>query len=225
VYDAGVKWLTLQFVLLAVMSAAGIGQQHAERDVVARLLPDHNARRIANLSPEERKKAVEQLQLIQKQATRQRAQEVAFLLAAYDSDYEKNRDYLIHALRGCTSPSIKFECDDNTGAFLIVLYERGHREVLEPLMVFGKDSYNAALAELVGGFYADVLTKNPTEFLDIIRRLSPRTQKRLCELAGATDGSGMSAQDLGRVRKQLKAVGDELALTCLRGVEAANRPN
>jgi hypothetical protein len=213
--------ITLLQLLLATV---GIAQEHASQDVVSTLLPDHNARRIVDLKPEEKSKALKRLQFAQKQATGERSQEVAFLLAAYGFDYETNRDYLVHALRGCTSPSIKFGCNDNTGAFLIVLYERGHKELLEPLMLLGKDSYNAALAESVGAFYSDVLIKNPTEFLDTIQRFAPRTQQRVCELAGSGDGGGMSPADLQRVRKQLRAKGGDLAARCLRAVGTANKP-
>jgi hypothetical protein len=167
---------------------------------------------------------VKQLQVAQKRATGERSQEVAFLLAAYGSDYEKNRDYLIHILRGCSSPSIKLGCNDNTGAFLIVLYERGHKELLEPLMLVGKDTNGAALAEEVGDFCSVVLLKSPAEFLDTIRRFPPRTQRQVCELAGAGDGGGMAPADLKRVRKQLTAKSDEVATRCWRGVEASNRP-
>jgi hypothetical protein len=211
-------------VVLLLLATVGVAQEYAPRDIVARLLPDHNAQRIVDLSPAEKPKAVEQLRIAQKQATGERSQEVAFLLAAYGSDYEKNRDYLIHTLRGCTSPSIKFGCNDNTGAFLIVLYERNHKELLEPLMLIGKDSYNAALAEGIGDFYSEVLVKTPTEFLDTIQRFSPQTQQRVCELAGAADGGGMSPGDLQRVRRQLRAKGDDVAARCLRGVELANKP-
>ncbi len=212
-------------LLLFLLATVEVAQQHATPDIIARLLPDHDARRVIDLNPAEKAKAVEQLRLIQKRATGERSQEVAFLLAAYDVDYEKNRDYLIHTLRGCTSPSIKFGCNDNTGAFLIALYERGHKELLEPLMLLGKDSYNAALAEGVGAFYSEVLLKHTAEFLSTIRPFPSQTQRRLCELAGTGDGGGMSPADLKRVRKQLGAEReDEVAAKCLRAVEAANKP-
>ena len=167
---------------------------------------------------------MKQLQVAQKRATGERAQEVAFLLAAYDSDYEKNRDYLIHILRGCSGLSTKLGCNDNTGAFLIVLYKRGHKELLEPLMLVGKDTNGAALAEEVGDFCSEVLLKRPAEFLDTIRQFPARTQRQVCELAGAGDGGGMAPADLKRVRKQLTAKSDEVATRCWRGVETSNRP-
>lgn len=202
---------------------AGVAQEHERSDIVATLLPEHNARWVVQLSPEEKAQAVKRLQSAQRQPSGVRAQELAFLLAAYDSDYEKNRDFLIRTLRGCNNPSITFGCNDNTGTFLVVLYERGHKELLEPLMRIGKDSYNAAALEGIGAFYSDVLTKNPVEFLDTLQRLEPRTQRRVCELAGTADGGRMPPADLQWVRKQLRAKGD-VAARCLRAVEAANKP-
>ncbi len=216
--------LSVQFVVLAGMAAIGVGQQDSNRDIVAKLLPDGNPRRLMSLNPAEKIDAVKRLRSAQERATGKRSQEVAFLLAVFDSDYEKNRDYLVHVLSGCTSPSIKFGCNEDVGAFLIALYERGHGDVLEPLMLLGKDSYSASLAEMLGSFYSDVLSNNPIDFLETIRRFKPETQRRLCELSAAGDGSGMAAKDLQRVRRQLKATGGELALTCLRAVEAANKP-
>ena len=220
----GVRRFIITPVILVVLIAGAVGQHRPKGDIVAKLLPDGNPRKLVTLSPEQTSEAVKELQSAQKQASGKRLQEVAFLLAAFDSDYEKNRDFLIHVLRGCTTPSIKFGCDEDVGAFLIVLYERGHKDVLEPMMLLGKDIYSAALAEMLGSFYSDVLSNHPTDFLDTIQRFVPKTQRRLCELAGAGDGGGMAAKDLQRVRRQLKATGDKLALTCLRAVESSNKP-
>src|SRR5262249_32322414 len=63
-----------------------------------------------------------------KHASGMRSQQIALLLAAINSDYQKNPDYLIHVLHGCTSPSVKWNCDENTGDFLIALYQSGHKE-------------------------------------------------------------------------------------------------
>jgi hypothetical protein len=153
-----------------------------------------------------------------------RAQEVAFLLAAYDSDYQKNRDYLVHVLRGCATPSVQFGCDDSTGAFLEALYQRGHKGVLKPLMLYGKDSYNASLAELLGDFCSRVLANHTDEFLDAIRSMTPTAQRKVCEFAGSADGGGMNPKDLLQVRKKLKTLGDDLALRCLRAVESGSKP-
>src|SRR6266542_334865 len=97
--------------------------QTGSDDIVRKLLPEGFPPRIANLNPAERDVAVRQLQLKQKRATGKRSQEIAFLLAALGSDYQKNRTYLIESLRGCNTPSIISECEVDTGAFLIGLYE------------------------------------------------------------------------------------------------------
>jgi hypothetical protein len=192
-------------------------------DIVQKLMPDGVPPRAINLSAAEKGQVLEQLHLAQKSATGKRSQEVAFLLAALGSDYERNRDYLIKVLRGCNSPSIKNGCDEDTGGYLIALYERGHHEVLRPLLLAGMHNNGAALSEMLGTFYADVVTDNPREFLVAIRPLAISSQKELCELAGATDGGGMSPDDLIKVRKGLQAVDNEVARRCLREIELANK--
>lgn len=223
-YDIDVKLPIFGSALLLLVASVAACQEHPHSDIVVKLMPDGNPSHLARLSPAEQNQAVRQLQSEQKQASAKRRQELAFLLAAMDSDYEKNRDYLVHILRGCTDPSIKFGCDLDTGGFLIALYERGHKDVLKPLMLYGKDSYNAALAEMLGAFYSDVLAERASEFLDTIRGFTPRTQARLCELAGTGDGGGIAKKDLQKARKALKAIGDEIAMKCLRAVETANKP-
>jgi hypothetical protein len=207
--------------LLAAVFAAG--QQQVEPDIVARLLPDGNPHRLVNLDPEEKKTTVKQLRSVQKTASDKQSVEVAFLLAAYDSDYGKNRDYLIENLRGCTTSAIKSGCDRKIADYLIALYERGHKDVLKPLMLLGKDSYSPIVAESLGSFIADLLTESPGAFFDTARQFPPETQNELCDLAGTADGGGLSADKLLRIQKELKARNDEISLTCLQTIEAANK--
>jgi hypothetical protein len=212
------------FAIIAI-AASSFGQTGATTDIVTGLLPDDNARQVVILSSKDKDAAIKSLQSAQVHASGKRKQEIAFILAAYGSDYEANRDFLIHIFRGCASPTIKYGCDDNTGAFLVALYERGHKELLEPLMSIGKDSYNAATAELLGGFYSETLINNPSEFLAALQKFSPQAQTQLCEAAGASDGGGMTPEDLKRARRQLKERDGPTALSCLRAVEAANKRN
>jgi len=213
-------------IILLVFSNVAICQTapNKNKDLVESLMPDRNPRQLVKLSGAGRIRAVKELSLEQKRVTGKHAQEVAFLLAAFGSNYDENRDYLIKSLRGCNSPSIKHDCDEDTVAFLIELYNRGHHEVLSPLLVVGSDSYSAAGLEMLGSFSSDVLTKSPNVFLDTIRPLSTKSRNRLCELAGLADGGGIAKADLRQVRKQLKAIGGNLALQCLRRVEDANKP-
>ncbi|HEX3472939.1 MAG TPA: hypothetical protein VHT28_17300 [Silvibacterium sp.] len=223
-YDADVERSSIHFVMAVLIAGIAPGQQQVGHDIIARLLPDGNPHRIVSLDTAEKNTAVKQLRAAQKAATDEQSVEVAFLLAAYDSDYEKNRDYLIENLRGCTTPALKSGCDRSIAHYLIVLYERGHKDVLKPLMLLGKDSYNPIVSEGLGDFFSDLLADSPGAFLDTIRQFEPQAQKQLCDLAGAADGDGLSADKFQRVQKELKARNDELSLTCLQVIEAANRP-
>lgn len=214
-------------VSLASVSMA-IGQQLP--DLVQRLMPDGNAQAIVNLTPAQTSKAVRQLQAIQSHATGERLLDVTFLLAAYGSDYEKNRDALIRNLRGCTTVSYKssgsyrYGCTDPVADCLFVLYKRGHKEVLGPMLVLAKDAANATIQESAGSLGSDVLIHNPSDILDAIRPLPPKTQRDVCRFVGSADGSGIGAPNLRRVRTNLRATGDKLSLDCLQQVEIANEP-
>jgi hypothetical protein len=206
---------------LAVTIAAG--QRQSGNDVVARLLPDGDPHRIVEVDPAKKSAVVKDLQSAQKTAKETRAVEVAFLLAVYGANYEKNRDYLVDNLRGCTNSAIKSGCDGNVADFLIVLYERGHKDVLKPLMLVGKDSYSPVVGETLGSFISNLIADGPTDFFDTIRGLSPETQKELCDFAGMADGGGLSADRLHQIQKELNARGDAISLNCLQAIEAANR--
>lgn len=216
--------LSICFPGLVLALAFAAGQQPSEDDVVARLLPGDDPHRMVNLDPVQRSAAVKELHSAQKTATEMRAVEVAFLLAANNANYEKNRDFLVNDLRGCASSSVKSGCDGNVADYLIVLYERGHKDVLKPLMLAGKDSYSPAVAESLGSFLSKLISDSAGDYFDTVRRFPSDTQEQLCDLAGMADGNGLSADALGQIQKELKARGDELSLTCLQAIEAANRP-
>jgi hypothetical protein len=213
----------LMAVLLLSTSVIGQNQGAANNDIVQKLLVYGNPVRVASLGSAEQAQAIRQLQTAQKHATGERSQEIAFLLAALGADYERNRDYLVAGLRGCNAPEIKNNCKAETGAFLIGLYARGHHDVLRPLLMEGSGTYNAAAAEMLGEFYADVLTANPTEFLETIRPLAAAKQKAICRMAGEADGGGMPAGQLSRAREQLRAIGGSSAAhdICIRHTGAS----
>ncbi len=214
----------LAALCLAVPVLVG-AQQNQTADIVSRLLPSpSNPHKTENVKPSDRDAVVKQLRAAQAHATGERLQQTAFLLALLNSDYEKNRDYLTHTLRGCATETIRYGCDTNTGAFLMVLFERGHEDALQPLMLYGTNSYNAELAEMVGDFLATTLSTHSVDFLNTLRNFPPRTQTKVCGFAGAGDGSGMAPTDLQRVRKILKRHGEPVALRCLNAVEKSNRP-
>ena len=187
-------------------------------DVVQRLMQDGFPPRIVQLSASERAVAVQQLQTAQLQARGRRAQKIAFLLASLGSDYQRNLHSLVLVLGSCPSSD---DCDEDTAALLIGLYNSGNREVLLPLMAVGMKS-DGALSEMLGPFYCDVLINTPSEFMDGLRRLDSPSQKAVCGLAGALDGGGMPPDTLRVARKRLDAVDDEVTLRCLHEVEVSN---
>ena len=209
------------FALLAM--ASSIAGQPAGQDIVSRLLPDGDPHRMVDPGPAEKSTAIKQLRSVQKSAHDERSVEATFLLAAYGSDFEKNRDALIDNLRGCTTPAIKYGCDGNIAEYLITLYQRGHKDVLKPLMLVGKNSYSAVVAENLGSFLATLLSSNPDVFFETTREFTPEAREDLCELAGTGDGDGLSAEKLEQVRKELKGRNDELSVACLQAIETANR--
>jgi hypothetical protein len=217
------KIASIHFAALVLAAVSAAGLQSGGSDIVARLLPDGDPHRLVNPSPAEKSAAIRELRSDQTTASGARAVQVAFLLAANDSNYDKNRDYLVANLRGCTTPGIKSGCDAKIADYLSVLYQRGHKDVLKPLMLVGKDSFSPVVASSLGGFFSNLVTDSPAEFFDAIRRFPSQTQTQLCDLAGTGSGGGMSADKLQQVRKELKARGDDVSLACLDAIEAANR--
>jgi hypothetical protein len=194
------------------------------RDVVKAMLPDGNVRRLAMPKPSERERVIRRLNAAQAGAEGSRAQEVAFLLAVLGADYERHRDYLLWVMKGCEVPEIKHGCNFMTGDYLIFLYEHGHPEILAPLLSSNANSYNAAGSESVGSFMSELVAKSPKEFLDAVRSFPPSKQERVCFLAGAGDGGGITPAELRKVRKQLGAMNEETARRCLQQIEKANKP-
>ncbi len=216
--------LTIALILLAVgnLNPAAFGQTP---DVVAALLPDGSVRRFVMPKPAEKEKVIHRLQAAQVSAQRERAQQVAFLLAALGADYERNRDYLLWVMKGCEVPEIKHGCSDMTGEYLAYLYQHGHPEILRPLMTATVHNYNAAGAEFLGGFLSELVVRTPNDFLDAVRSFPASTQQKICSLAGVADGGGMAPGDLRKVRSELGRMHDEVAQRCLQQIEQANQPS
>ena len=194
------------------------------QDVVGKILPDGNPRRLVMPKRSERESVIHQLRATRATAQGEHAQQVVFLLAVLGADYERNRDYLLWVLKGCEVPEIKHGCDDMTGEYLIYLYEHGHPEILAPLLSSSVKDYSAAGSEGLGAFFSELVAKSPNAFLDAVRSFPASAQRKMCYFAGAADGGGMSPADLRKVRNQLGAMNDEIARRCLRQIEQANKP-
>ena len=183
-------------------------------------MPDSLALRKVPAGNVPKAEAISRLNEAKKTAKDKRLQKISFLLAVLGGDYAQNRDYLLGLLNNCITK--KAICDEDAGLYLVNLYWRGHHELLSPLLDAGKTDH-AALAELLGSYYSDVLIRIPTAFIAAIRTRPEPEQKSFCYMAGAEDGSGMPPQDLAKVRKALTASTDKVTRDCLAQVEQANK--
>ena len=225
--DRDVVKRPLVLLTIAVVFSAGSFGQTARTGstVVDQLLPNGNPHSLSLPKPAARNGVIKRLKAIQNDPKKPQAQQVAFLLAVLDVDYEHNRDFLLRVFKGCDSVVIQRGCDDMTGEYLAYLYEHGHAELLKPLMVDGAKSYNAAGSEFVGDFLSHIVARSTNDFISAIRSLAVPEQKKVCQFAGSADGGGMNAKDLANARKMLKAMNDPVATRCLREIERANSLN
>jgi len=209
----------------SLMLPAQSGPAASQQDIVQQLLPDGGIPKEILVKPEQRDRTIRRLRAAQNTTDPQRAQQVAFLLAALNAEYEQNRDYLLHVLLGCNHPEIRYGCDDMTGFYLIYLWEHGHPEILAPLLRTSIGSYNAAGSEGLGAFFGDLVQKSPEKFLDAVGTFPVSTQKKACSFAGLSDGGGLGAKGLAQARKRLRGIGGEVAFRCLKEIEDSNKPD
>ena len=142
-----------------------------------------------------------------------------------------NRAAALRRLNGCAARPITLGCSEDTAGYLIGLYDRGDHSLLRPLLDAGRSS-DGALAEILGDFYSNVLSKNPRAFLASVRSRPTKQQNHLCWMAGVTDGSGMGTQMLRDVRQSLRVISSRrtdplsaVARNCLANVNRANASN
>jgi hypothetical protein len=137
-----------------------------------------------------------------------------------------NRSEALRTLKGCSTRPITLNCTEDTAGYLIGLYGRGDRSLLRPLLDAGVHS-DGALAESLGDFYSAVLTAKPRLFLLSLNSRSLKQQRHLCWMAGATDGGGMNASTLRKLRRSVWRVSSDKNLTrvariCLSELNSVN---
>lgn len=139
-----------------------------------------------------------------------------------------NRADALRTLKGCATRPITLGCSEDTAGYLIRLYDQGDRSLLRPLLDVGPNS-DAALAEILGEFYSNVLFRTPRTFLSAMRTRPAKQRKRLCWMAGVTDGSGMGTEMLRHVRHSLRVISSRaddplssVATVCLANANRAN---
>jgi len=140
-----------------------------------------------------------------------------------------NRAAALRTLRGCATRPIALGCSEDTAEYLIGLYDRGDRSLLNPLLAAGASS-DGALSEILGDFYSNVLLKNPRVFLASVRSQPRKQVGHLCWMAGVTDGGGMGTEMLRDVRHSLRVISSRrtdplssIARICLASVNRRTR--
>jgi hypothetical protein len=139
----------------------------------------------------------------------------------------ESRSQALRMIKGCATRPVTLNCSEETAEYLTALYKRGDHALLRPLLDAGLHS-DGALSEWLGTFYSDVLYSRPRTFLSGLS-LRPREQQHsLCWLAGSTDGSGMRASTLHKVRSSLRSISSgndslaNVAKVCLYEVNRTN---
>ncbi|MCS7080816.1 MAG: hypothetical protein NZ585_12320 [Chloracidobacterium sp.] len=114
----------------------------------------------------------------QTRATGKRAVAVAYLLAALDEDYARNRDIVLAALEARLADPTE---DDDAIEYAISLCKRGDQSLRRPLFAAAARCVGES-AELLGTFYADLIASDLDGFLDVLSRFHADEQRRIADL-------------------------------------------
>jgi len=139
-----------------------------------------------------------------------------------------NREKALAMLKGCSRSLKSAGCNEDTAEYLIGLYQRGDKTLLEPLLDAGLVS-DGALSASVGVFFGELLSKEPRTFLMALSSRPRKEQRQLAWLAGAMDGSGMPKEMLRQVRGKLSKIGGQrrnrLSFVAKLSLSEVNRAN
>ncbi len=144
-----------------------------------------------------------------------RARNIAYALAVFGFQYEKNRDYLLLVLNNCLarpreSPE-NDECDSELLDFITNLYWRGDDSLIMPLLLV-VDTRRDVIGE-IGTFYSDLLDRRGAVVFESIEKLPAENQKLICRLAYEDDLS-IDGPKRDRVAAFLRGTGGEAAARC-----------
>jgi hypothetical protein len=172
--------------------------------------------------PSPPKLLVTSLRREQPSSSGERARDIAYAFAVFDTKYQRNRDYLLETLTACLarpkeSPEDEV-CDGRLLDYVTNLYWRGDSGLLQPLLQLAESRRD--VIEEIGRFYANLLERNTPNAVDGLRQLTPEKQQVICKLAGQDEYS-LDEPELERVAKRLNAIGDETAKQCLKIAEQA----
>ncbi len=118
----------------------------------------------------------------QQRATGKRAVAVAYLLAALDEDYARNRAIVLQAFEARLSDPTE---DDDAIEYVISLCRRGDTTLRQPLLAAARRCVGES-AELLGIFYADLITSDLDGFLECLSHFPSEDQRRVADLMAAS---------------------------------------
>lgn len=114
----------------------------------------------------------------QQRATGKRATAVAYLLAALDENYVNNRAIVLQAFEARLADPTE---DDDAIEYVISLCQRGDTTLRQPLLAAASRCVGES-AELLGTFYADLITSDLDGFLECLSHFSAGEQRRIADL-------------------------------------------
>jgi hypothetical protein len=159
---------------------------------------------------------VDALQKEQPNASGGRGRNIAYALAVFNSEYQRNRDYLLSLLASCLSRPKESPEDDECNAelldFIANLYWRGDEGLLAPLLQLA-DTRKDVILE-IGTFYADLLDRHSSAALRGLSELPKEKQELVCRLA-CEDDLSIDSPKFERVSKSLREARNEVADRCL----------
>lgn len=119
---------------------------------------------------------------------------LVFLVSAFSVEAQQklNRKTSLSRIKKCAVKLTTLNCNEGNAEFLIELYKKGDKSLLNPLLDADRNS-DGALSEILGVFYADVLVEQTYDFLLALSNRPKSEQAKLVESAVIADGSGNTA--------------------------------
>jgi hypothetical protein len=118
----------------------------------------------------------------QQRATGKRAVAVAYLLAALEENYAHNRGIVLQAFEARLADPTE---DDDAIEYVISLCRRGDTTLRQPLLAAVRRCVGES-AELLGTFYADLITSDLDGFLECLSHVPSEDQRRIADLMAAS---------------------------------------
>jgi hypothetical protein len=175
---------------------------------------------ISQVHPDVAQTEIQHLRDEQRESSGERARDVAYALAVFDSDYRINRDRLVTTLSQCLARPVNSPEDDVCNGrlvqYLANLYWRGDNELL--LVLIEMAQRLDAMVDQAGTFFADLLDRRTQIALNELGSVSEEKQRLVCAMALDND-LGMDPPKLERVTSNLRRVGTETGRRCLDALQ------